>query len=137
MSNHDLNAQLRRNVRGFYAGLGSVAIGAVSPFIAMALIRSESAALRLAGVATGVLGWVPLMWVLVRVIRHGDEFNRRIYLVSLSWAFAGALLLVSAIDWLVRADFIEPPEFAVLWLLIALLWIVSITLTKLYYERQQ
>jgi hypothetical protein len=123
-------------VRGFYAWVGSVAIAAVTPFFAVRLIESETMFGRIAGVVLGVLLWVPMIVVTTIVIRNGDEFERRIHFVAIATAFAGALLLISALDWLVRARFMEPPELSVVWLAIAALWFVAMIGAKRYYARQ-
>jgi hypothetical protein len=129
------NARLRRAVRGFYTWLGAVVIAAAGPFIAESLIDRAGATSRIAGVVVGVLAWVPLMWVVTVMIRAGDEFVRRIHLVSMSIAFAGALLLITALDWLARAQLIAPPPLRLLWLALGVMWFVLLLVTKTWYER--
>lgn len=129
-------ARFRRNVRGFYAWLGALLCAGVGPVAAVALVRVGSLPARLGAVALGTLAWVPLILVMVAILRHGDEFVRRLHLIAMSIAFAGALVLITLLDWLVRADFIEPPDLAVVWLAIAILWWLSLFATKRFFERQ-
>jgi hypothetical protein len=129
--------RLRKSVKIFYAWLGSVLLAVIGPLVAIPLTHSESAALRIASVVIGVGAWIPIILVLVFIIRAGDEFVRRIHLVALALAFAGTLVIVSLMDWLERADFIGRPQLSVVWLLIAILWVIALIGTKRHYERPQ
>ena len=131
------NARFRKAVRGFYAWLGATLLAALAPLAANRLVDSGSVAARVSGVALGTLAWLPLIYVVARIIRDGDEFVRRIHLVALALAFTGGLMLIALLDWLVRAEFIATPPLNVLWLAIALLWAVSLFGAKRYYERPQ
>ena len=131
------NARLRQAVRGFYAWLGSVLLAAIAPFISSALIERQSVWARVSGVAVGTLAWVPMMIVVGVIISRGDEFQQRMHLMAIAFAFAATLLLVAAIDWLVQAELAEPPAFRVLWLAIAMLWFIGLMASKWYFERQQ
>jgi hypothetical protein len=86
-------------------------------------------------VALGTAAWVPLAVVIVVMIRACDEYERRIHLVALAMAFAGALALLTLLDWLARARFIRPPALGVVLLGVAALWFVSIVLVKRHFER--
>ncbi len=135
MKTAEPNARLREAVRGFYAWLGSVAFAAAAPFLSSALIETNATAGRVGGVALAVLGWVPMMLVVAKIIASGDEFNRRIHTAAIAIAFAGALLVLTALDWLVRARFIDPPELSLVWLAIATLWFRALMATKRHFER--
>lgn len=130
------NTRFRKAVLGFYVWLGSLIFAAVAPFVAMQLLEAGSLAARVAGVVVGTAGWVPMIFVIVRIIRLGDEFVRRIHLVALALAFASSLVLLTLLDWLSRAHFMAPPDLAVLWLAFALLWAVWLFVVKYRYERQ-
>ena len=135
MKSVEPNARLRRAVRGFYAWIGAFAVAVAAPSVSNALIESNSTAGRVLGVVTGVVGWVPSLLVVAAVIARGDEFQRRIHMTAIALTFAGALLLISALDWLVRAKFIAPPQLSVVWLIVALFWFFAIIGAKRHYER--
>jgi hypothetical protein len=80
-------------------------------------------------------GWLPVAWVIATIIRAGDEFYRRLYLVSLSVAFGASLVALTMVDWAVRAEFIHRPALSVLWMTFALLWLVSLFVCKYQFER--
>jgi hypothetical protein len=131
----DLHQQFRQNVRTFYAWLGSVVLLGVSPLIALRLIERETTAYRAAGVAVGVAGMLPWMWVLVAIIRRGDEFQQRMHLVAIAIAAGVCLMLLVTLDWLQRAWFMPTPDLMLLWPGCMLIWLVALLLTKRHYER--
>jgi hypothetical protein len=127
------NAPLRRAVRAFYLYLAALIVAATAPFAATALTDAGAMGARIAGVLVGVGGWIPIIVATARVIRRSDEFVRRLNLVACSLAFAGALLIVSLADWLVRARFLRFARLDVLWLGIALLWGCCLFGARWYY----
>jgi len=127
--------RFRRAVRGFYAWLGSLVFATVAPIGAGMLIETGTLAGRVAGVVLGSIGWLPVAWVVVAIIRAGDEFNRRLYLVSLSIAFGASLVALTMLDWAVRAQFIHRPPLSVLWITFAGLWLLSLLICKYQFER--
>ena len=127
--------RFRRAVLGFYAWLGALAIAAVAPFVAMQLLDANTALTRVAAVVVGAGGWLPMIGVTAHIIRAGDEFHRRLHLVALALAFASALVVLTLLDWLARARFIDVPSLSVLWLTFALLWAVWIFVVKFWFER--
>ena len=127
--------RLRKAVKGFYAYIGSVLAAAAGPLIGTQLIHQQSLALRAAGVAIGVGGWVPLILFTAALIRASDEFSQRIHYVALALAFASGLLLISLLEWLVRADFIEPVPYMALSLALIALWAISLFVAKRRIER--
>ena len=131
------NARFRANVRAFYAYLGSLGVAGVAPIVAGKLVESPSVAARVAGVVIGVGGWLPLMSFTAWAIRRGDEFSRRMHLVAIAWAFAIGLIMIALTDVLVRAHFIEPPPYMILWLAMAIVWVVCLFATKRSYERAE
>jgi hypothetical protein len=126
---------LRRAVKGFYAYVGSVVAAIVGPTVGMSLVHHASPGARVVGVALGVGGWVPLMLFTAALIRASDEFSQRIHLLALSLAFAGGLLLIDVLDWLVRAKFMEPVPYMALWLSLTALWVVALVIAKRRVER--
>jgi hypothetical protein len=132
-----LNSQFRRNVRIFYAWIGSTVLLGASPIAALWLIHRDTTFSRAAGVVVGVAGTLPWLWVLAVIIRRGDEFVRRMHLVAIALAAAGSLVLLIAVDWLVRAWFIETPDLMLIWPACLGLWLVALLGTKRYYERSR
>lgn len=128
------DTRFRRQVRGFYLWLGALLLAVAGPYIAERLIQSETIAGRVAGLIVGAAWWVPYFFVLVGIIRRGDEFTQRIHLVAASLAFAETLLVLSAAAWLSSAHFISPPAFEVVWLVCAALWAVTLIVVKQRYE---
>jgi hypothetical protein len=129
------NQVLRKAVKGFYAYIGSVLAAVAGPLLGTQLIHQQSTALRAAGVAAGVGGWVPLLLLTAALIRASDEFSQRIHYLALSLAFASGLILITLADWLVRADFIEPVPYTVVSLALVALWAISLFIAKRRIER--
>ncbi|HYV99761.1 MAG TPA: hypothetical protein VE967_20035, partial [Gemmatimonadaceae bacterium] len=75
--------------------------------------------------------------VIAWVIRVGDEFVARIHLTALAVSFAGSLVIVSLFDWLARAEFIDRPPFMVVWISMAVFWVVALIWSKNHFERPQ
>jgi uncharacterized membrane protein YuzA (DUF378 family) len=121
----------------FYALLGSMALLGISPSIATRLIAHGTTLSRAAGVLIGASGVVSWLWLLAAVIRKGDEFEQHIQLIAIALASAATLLFVITIDWLARAQFIEPPGLKAVWLAGVTSWVISLVCTKGYYGRSQ
>ena len=131
------NERLRKTVKGFYAYLGSVLLAVLAPFAARTLIADGATWERVAGVAFGTIAWIPLIVIVGMVIHQGDEFVRRIHLVAIAYAFALVLVFIACIDWLTRAHLIPNVDLTLLWVGIAMLWVMCLVGSKWYYERQQ
>ena len=130
------NTRFRQAVLGFYAWLAALAFATAAPFVALHLIERNTVASRVAAVVVGTIGWLPLVAVVAWIIRAGDEFNRGIHLVALACAFASALVILTALDWMARARFIAAPSLSVLWLIFALVWAVWIFTVKYWFEHR-
>lgn len=129
------NQRFRRAVRGFYAWVGSLVFAGLAPIAAGMLLDTGTLPGRIAGVMLGSIGWLPMAWVIAAIIRGGDEFHRRLYLVSLSIAFGASLVALTMLDWAVRAEFIHRPALSALWATFALLWLLSLFVCKYQFER--
>ncbi|MEP6917126.1 MAG: hypothetical protein ABJC89_15855 [Acidobacteriota bacterium] len=129
------NATFRRNVRGFYAWLGSMVVLGLAPLAAIRLLDRGTTTARLAAVAVGVGGMLPLMWVVFSIIRRSDEYARRLHLIALGFAFGGTVVLIVALDWLVRAALINPPQLVFVWCAALVLWLAALVGAKRYFER--
>jgi hypothetical protein len=131
-----VNDQFRRNVRIFYGWIGSMVLMGVTPVAAHWCIKHETTFWRAAGVIIGVAGMVPWLWLISVVIRRGDEFVRRMHLVAIALAAGASLLVLIALDWLGRADFIEPPDLMLVWPAMLVLWLIALVATGRYYQRE-
>ncbi len=129
------NPQFRKAVKGFYAWLGALMFAAVTPFVAVRLLSWHTLSGRIGATILGPIGWLPMIAVVIFIIRAGDEFHQRMHLVACSVALAAALVLLTVLDWLTQADFIEPPSLSVIWISVALLWAASLLLVKWQFER--
>ena len=137
MDMQSANKQFRRNVRGFYLWIGSLVAAGVLPLMGLKLIDTDTLLGRIGGTLLASCGWIPMTLFLIAVIRAGDEFQRRLHLVALGFAFAGAMLLISVLAALVRAGFIHYPDLMLVWTAIAALWLVCLIAVKSYYERSE
>jgi hypothetical protein len=90
-----------------------------------------------AAVVIGTGGMLPWMWVVFAIIRRGDEYVRRLHLIAFGFAFGGAIVLLVTLGWLVRADFINPPDLTFVWAGCLILWLVALLGAKRYFERTQ
>jgi len=131
----EINQQFRRNVRTFYAWIGSMVILAVAPVAASRLIDHGTTWSRALGVVVGVSAFVPWLALLFVIIRRADEVMRRIHLIAIAIAATFGLLLLITIGWLVHARFIEPPDFAFICLAWMVAWLIALIATQRYYER--
>lgn len=131
------NARFRRNVLIFYGYVGALLLMAAGPVVAIRLVEQGTPLARSGAVAVGVGSMLPWLWSVFAAVRRGDEFIRRMHLIAAASAFAGALVVTSAIDWLERAGFIEPPPLMLLWLGFLVLWFVALIGAKRYFERPQ
>lgn len=127
--------RFRRAVFGFYAWLGSFLLALVLPFVAEDLAGSPSALTRSAAVVLGTIAWVPMLVIVIRVIRQGDEYIRRLHLAAAAVAFVATLLLILPWSWLVEAGFLAPPSLQVLFVSSMLLWGASLLVVKRRFER--
>jgi hypothetical protein len=89
---------------------------------------------RVALVAIGIGGFLPVVYVYAKSIRMQDEFNQRIHLVSLGVAFAITAVVSYAADLLRQAHFIREVPSGGVWALMIAIWFVSIVLTTRYYR---
>ena len=90
--------------------------------------------LRLALVAIGIGGFVPVVLVYAKSIRMQDEFNQRLHLVSLAVAFAITAVVSYAADLLHQAGFIPELPSTGVWALMVAIWFVSMLVTQRYYR---
>ena len=133
----DITQQFRRNVRTFYAWVGSVALLGLSPMLALWMIDRGAMGWRIAAVVVGAGGALPWMWVLYRIVRQGDEFVRRMHLIAIAFAAAATLAVLMTMDWLQRAEIIDSPNMALVWPGCLVIWLVALVGTKRHFERPE
>jgi len=129
------NTQLRKAVRGFYAWIASMVLVGLAPIVAVRFAERQSTWERAVAVLLGAGGMVPWMWIVYTMIRRSDEFTRQIHLVAFGFAFGGALLLLSALHWMVRAGFMAYPDLIIVMGGAMVLWLAALLATKFYFER--
>jgi hypothetical protein len=131
----DITSHYRKNIRAFYAWIGSTLLLGAGSVVGELLIDGGSPNERVAGAAFAMLSWIPWILVVIRMLRHGDEFALRVQLVALSCAFLGIMIVLAALDWLTRAAFIEPPPYAFLWPLGLAFWFAGMLMANHHYQR--
>lgn len=116
--------------------IGSIVFWLVSFVTATTVLAREpdSPVFRGLLVAFGVLGFVPLIWVLARMILAEDEFARRIHFYALGLAFAATGLVVVAAEYLRRAEFIDYVTLPTILFAMVVAWWLSIMFTTWYYR---
>jgi hypothetical protein len=107
----------------------------VGPLVAEWLLDRGTVVARVAAVVLGLGSMVPWMWVLIVIIRRGDEFTRRLHLVGAAAAFGGVLLLTTLLAWLERGGFVQHPDLRLLAGSFFLVWLVAVLGAKFYFER--
>jgi hypothetical protein len=94
----------------------------------------QSAAVRAAAVTAAVGALLPWIWMASRAVASQDEFNRRIHLVALAWAFAATGVFIVAADLLLRAHFIDYLPLIDIVMFMVVAWWISIVLTSRHYR---
>ena len=91
-------------------------------------------AMRIALVAVGVGGFLPVVFLYAKAIRMQDEFNQRIHYIALSIAFAVTAALSYVLDLVQQAGFIPQIPSTGLWALMIAVWFVSMIVTPRFYR---
>jgi hypothetical protein len=94
----------------------------------------QSLVMRIALVAIGIGGFLPLVLVYAKSIRMQDEFNQRIHYLALSVAFALTAVVSYASDLLSQARFIPPLPSTGLWALMVVIWFITLIVTPRLYR---
>lgn len=121
--------------------MGQVAVSTIlwaSTFVATKAdwltARATSVPARLALVALGIGGFLPVVFVYAKSIRMQDEFNQRIHLIALGIAFAVIAVISYSIDLLHQAQFFSQPPSGGLWALMFAVWFVAMLITPRFYR---
>jgi len=135
MTRQPSSERFRQAVRRTYAWLGSLVWALGGGLTAGWLVDSDDTLVRAAAVAIGATSLWPYLWVVLWMVRSGDEFTRRIHLIAAAIAFGASLMILSLLAWLDDAHFIHRPPLQLLWLVFALLWAVAIVVVARYFKR--
>ena len=96
--------------------------------------RATSVPARLALVAIGIGGFLPVLFLYAKSIRMQDEFNQRLHLIALGIAFAVLGVISYGVDLLHQARFIAEPTAGGLWALMIAIWFVSMLVVPRFYR---
>jgi hypothetical protein len=99
-----------------------------------ALGHAKSLTMRVALVALGIGGFLPVVYLYAKSIRMQDEFNQRIHYIALSIAFAVTATVSYASDLLFEAGLIPPFPSTGLWALMMVIWFVTMIVTPRFYR---
>jgi hypothetical protein len=94
----------------------------------------DSAAIRIVLVALGIGGALPWAYFCRKAILAEDEFSQRIHFVAMSITFALTAVGSYACGFLERAGFIPELPLSDLWLVMVVVWWISILATSRYYR---
>lgn len=89
---------------------------------------------RVALVAIGVGGFLPVVFLYAKSIRMQDEFNQRLHLIALGIAFATLAVISYTVDLLHQAGFMRQPPSGGLWALMLVVWFVSMLIVPRFYR---
>jgi len=89
---------------------------------------------RIALVAIGIGGFLPVVFVYAKSIRLQDEFNQRLHLIALGVAFAVTGVLSYSVDFLHQANFIQQPSSHGLWAVMLVVWWLTIVIIPRFYR---
>jgi hypothetical protein len=132
MAEHDGNAAVRF--------IAQVVITLVIWFATLAYASAQltghqhGAAARGLLAVIGILGFVPWLYVAARSILAQDEFTQRIHLVAIAFAFAATALTSLSADFLHKAGFIPELPFGAAWMVMGVIWWLSLMCTSRYYR---
>ena len=117
--------------------LASIGVWALVTVISYRLLRHypNSGGLRGLSVALGVLGYIPSQVFVVWLIRHYDEYTRRLYLISFAIAFGVTGLFIVTCNLLQRAGFIDYVSLMTIWMVMIGSWTVAFMGANWYYCR--
>ena len=96
--------------------------------------NATSLPVRVALVAIGMGGFLPVVFVYAKSIRMQDEFNQRLHLIALGAAFAVMGILSYGADLLHQAHFIQQPASGGLWAVMVVVWWLAIVVVPRLYR---
>ena len=73
--------------------------------------------------------------VVIWLIRHHDEYTRRLYLIAFSIAFGATGLFIVTCNLLLRAGFIHYISLMTIWMVMVGTWAIALAGAQWYYCR--
>jgi hypothetical protein len=124
-------------VRALALSLGSISLWVLTTMVSYTLLRHypHGVGIRALAVVIGLMGYIPWQVIVIWLIRHYDEYTRRLYLISFSIAFAATGLFINACNLLQRAGFIDYISLMTIWLVMIGSWAVALAGAQWYYCR--
>ncbi len=111
-------SQSDTGIRALALSLGSIALWALTTMAAYRLLRHYPNASSIRGLAVviGLIGYIPWQVIVIWLIRHYDEYTRRLYLIAFSIAFGATGLFIVTCNLLQRAGFIDYVSLMTIWM---------------------
>ena len=124
-------------VRALALSFGSIVLWTLATIISYRLLRHypNGSTIRGLAVVIGVLGYIPWQVVVIWLIRHYDEYTRRLYLIAFSIAFAATGFFIITCNMLQRAGFIDYISLMTIWMVMVGTWTVALAGAQWYYCR--
>ena len=94
----------------------------------------DSAAIRILLVAIGIGGFLPWIYVCWKAILAEDEFSQRIHFMAIAITFALTGIGSYACGFLHRAGFIPEQPVSGLWMVMGVVWWISMMVTARNYR---
>jgi len=94
----------------------------------------DNTAIRILLVAVGIGGFLPWIHLCGKAILAEDEFSQRIHFLAIAITFALTVIGSYACDFLHRAGFIPQLPVSGLWMVMGVVWWISILATARYYR---
>ena len=119
-----------RQIWTFILGYGGslLALG-IAPAVAMRMLHDHphaSTAHAISGVLVGTLGVVPVVLLLLWMYRRSDEYERHGMLLVTGIAFALALVVMTALDYLAFTDLLPAWVWLPRWVTVTICWVISL-----------
>ena len=120
--------------------LAYVALGLLIWFITMVVAtrvlhrHPPSIPVRIALVAVAVVGFLPWLISVARLIVAQDEFSVRVHLVAIAFTCAGTAVLLMTGGYLQTAGLLGYVALRNIWIGMGILWWLSIVIASWYYR---
>ena len=130
-------SESNRGVRALALSFGSIVFWTLTTMVSYSLLRHHpnGTGVRAVAVAIGLLGYIPWQVIVIWLIRHYDEYTRRLYLISFSVAFGATGLFIIACNLLQRAGFIDYVSLMTIWMVMIGTWAAALAGAQWYYCR--
>jgi hypothetical protein len=136
---HNMASKLHPDtgVRALALSFGSIALWVLTTIVSYTLLRHypNGVRARALAVAIGLMGYIPWQVIVIWLIRHYDEYTRRLYLISFSIAFGATGFFIIACNLLQRAGFIDYVSLMTIWMVMIGTWALALAGAQWYYCR--